>query len=300
MSATDASLLLSAGLAAAWAVDARSAKEGRSRLASLLSPGSVGGFVSEVLWTAVSLLRDANQVLPAALLLFAATSPEQLLARAISVDLDDGYRLGVPPRWITTSPEPSAQQRWAVLLALAIWRAEKMESLVQRVQRSAGEARQRGLPGCCRLVFTDPMGYAWPAVWGSTRRMALIVVSGCGCVPFLRTTFPTVVLDEFLWYIRSKASDLWSRKVCGLPLFVDLLVLPAVDIVHLVLMLVKVFLLGLLAYPAYAVPDSSVGGLLMLCTMAWTAHNCHVVYTTVCLDMYESARALWAARGGGG
>lgn len=295
MSEMDVSLLLSVGLAITWIKGAGRANDSSEASALSALPKDLSSAAQEVGWASAMYLHGLNQVLPALLVAAAAASPWRAVSSACYVSLpeepgtlpDDGGWLG--------HGQLGFARRWALLVALAVWRAEKLESLIQRMQRSVSITKSTGLGPSLKNMLADPWGWAWPAFWGVTRRFALIAISVIGCGPFLQTTFPAVVLDECLWWVLAKFQDLWSRKLTGVPPVFDVVVLPILDLLHFLPVIAKVCMLALLEYPVYEAAGSS-GTLLVISAMAWTAHNCHTLYTTVCVDVPESVQQLMAAR----
>eukprot|EP00928_Gymnodinium_smaydae_P086789 TRINITY_DN71216_c0_g1_i1.p1 TRINITY_DN71216_c0_g1~~TRINITY_DN71216_c0_g1_i1.p1 ORF type:complete len:329 (-),score=58.16 TRINITY_DN71216_c0_g1_i1:8-916(-) len=295
-SAIDLSLLASAGLAAAWVLRERQQQQ-RGSAASATDAGAsfATAFAASPGWALVMLVKDLNQVLPTVFLVLAAASYYELFASVTSLGLWEAAEDG--GGWLG-SEDISWGRHVALVSSLTVWRAEKLESLIQRMQRSAGAIRADGAGGALMQGFKDPFGYLWPALWGSGRRAAQIPISTFGSVLFVQTAFPAVAFDEFLWWATAKLQGLFDRHVRALPAVVDIIVLPLVDLLHLVPVIVKVFLLGILEYPGRG---DSMGHsvLLSVCALAWTAHNCHIFYTTGFVDVPESARQLWAARGAG-
>mmetsp|Transcript_70863 Transcript_70863/g.220137 ORF Transcript_70863/g.220137 Transcript_70863/m.220137 type:complete len:281 (+) Transcript_70863:73-915(+) len=275
----DASVVASAALAVAWTWENTRTLE-RGPAADLASAAK------QATWSGVMCVRTLNQVLPAGCVLLAAVTPWSAIVSACSfgvADLQPGER-----SWLGEG-ELSVWQHLAILVALTVWRAEKLESTLQRMQRSVGVIRASGVGLALSSATADPVGWVWPAFWGVARRLALVAIGSFGTAPFLLVAFPAVVFDECLWWLLAKAQDLWSRKVCSLPAAVDVVVLPLVDLVHFLPVLSRVFLLAVFHYADHG------SGLLVLCALAWTAHSCHTLYTTVFVDVPDSARQLWAA-----
>eukprot|EP00439_Symbiodinium_sp_Y106_P074588 s675_g14.t1 len=220
-----------------------------------------------------------NQVLPSVLVVQAA--------RSVAVVMYAGFTLGLHAEgggWLGDSPGSGACV--AVHCAVLIWRAEKVETLLQRMQRSANVVKDTGLGGCIKNGFAEPWDWLWPGLWGSFRRFALV-----GYGSFVRAALPAVVFDECLWWIVIKCQDAFARKVCALPMTLDLVILPFIDFLHMVPVITKVLLLGVLEYPQ----NTEYPALLILCAMAWTGHNCHMAYTQLFVDLPEQARQLWAS-----
>jgi len=286
--AVDVSVLASAVLATAWI---RGASRQSARDAESSAPGTTSLTPQEVAWALIMGVRSLNQVLPVAFVMLAAASPVAVILSACSFGLPDEKATG----WLGDDPDIGALRRWAIMAALAVWRAEKLESLLQRIQRSAGVIAVTGFGQCLKSGLADPGIWFWPGFWGSVRRFALVAIASFGHAPFVRIALPAVVLDEFLWWALSKTQDLWTRKVCSLPTAVDLLVLPILDLLHFLPVVTKVFLLGIMEYPAYDSPGA-YPLTLVVCALAWTAHNCHTLHSTVFVDLPEIARQLWAAR----
>eukprot|EP00932_Pfiesteria_piscicida_P012860 SRR837773.24306.p2 GENE.SRR837773.24306~~SRR837773.24306.p2 ORF type:complete len:150 (-),score=29.16 SRR837773.24306:78-527(-) len=131
-------------------------------------------------------------------------------------------------------------RRWLLLLGLAFWRAEKMQSLLERLKRVRGSAKSVGLGRAIGNVLTDPMGWSWPGFWGVARRLSLIVVSSCGCSEFMLYVFPAVAMDEFLWWAMAEAQN-WqiSRRGAPLPIAVDM-ICQILDQLHFVPVITRV------------------------------------------------------------
>mmetsp|Transcript_29267 Transcript_29267/g.59041 ORF Transcript_29267/g.59041 Transcript_29267/m.59041 type:complete len:165 (+) Transcript_29267:329-823(+) len=161
------------------------------------------------------------------------------------------------------------------------------------MQRSAQAVRAAGLGEALKSAVADPMGWLWPPFWGIVRRMALVIVASCGSAPFLLLAFPSVALDECLWWVLATAQDLFTRKVCAVPMAVDIIVLPLLDLVHFLPVLSRIFFLAVFHLPYYS---DGMTWWLVISALAWTAHNCHTFYSTAILDVPEQARQLWAAR----
>lgn len=239
----------------------------------------------QVLWRAILGLRWTNQVLPSILVVQAA--------RSVAAVMYAGFTLGLHAEgggWLGDSPGSGACV--AVHCAVLIWRAEKVETLLQRIQRSTNVVKDAGLGGCIKNGFAEPWDWLWPGLWGSFRRFALVAVSSVGYGSFVRAALPAVVFDECLWWIVTKSQDAFARKVCSLPLTIDLVILPFIDLLHMVPVITKVLLLGVLEYPQ----NTEYPALLILCAMAWTGHNCHMAYTQLFVDLPENTRQLWADR----
>lgn len=285
------SVVASAALGAAWTWVAANDHESAG---SDWSAKSVGKWL---VWRAAKELHSYNQVLPAVLTVYAASRPSDAISAACSLGISDLFEETPPNRNWLGQDELSSRQYLALMLALTIWRAEKMESLLQRIQRSAGEIKKNSASHIFTSSCKDPGTWVWPPVWGIARRLALISIASFGCVPFVLTAFPSVVLDECLWWALAKVQDLWSRKVCSFPAVFDFILFPLLDLIHFVPVFTNVLLLGLVSYAEYS-PPGIPAYLLIVCAFAWTAHNVHTIYTTLCVDLPDSARQLWAARNG--
>lgn len=299
MALLDLSLLASAVLAVGW-----SFASARPTPPTAEGSAATSKSAADVAFACLDWVHGVNQLLPALLLTLAATSPLAAIRAAISFDFGgmlwllgeeskpEGSELGAP-QWL--GGDAGSLRHLLLALSLIVWRAEKLESLLQRMQRSVKFVQGQGLGSSLGGLARDPMGYGWPAAWGVSRRIALVSISSFGCVPFMQTAYPAVVLDEASYWFVASASNLWERKVSSVPMVVNIVLLPIADLVHFIPVIVKVLLLGLTVYPSYASP-----GFLVASALAWTAHNLHVVYTTLVLDVPESARQLWAARNQGG
>jgi len=282
---TDMSVVLSGALAVAWI-------SGATRKPSEVGEPFNG---ADAAWGVVMFLETYKQLLPTILVICAATNKVGLLSVALSLDVDGS---GEPPAigtpvWLGGEDQGDLR-RFCLALSLFVWRAEKLESLMQRMQRAAGHVKADGVGPLLSQMTHDPFAAIWPVTWGLTRRIALVAISSFGYIPFVQTVYPTVLLDEALWWTFAKVNDIWSRRVCCLPPVFDLVILPIVDLLHLLPVVVKVFLLGILAYPVYDAPAGS-SLFLVFCAIAWTGHNCHVVYNTLFVDIPESTKQLWAA-----
>eukprot|EP00933_Yihiella_yeosuensis_P046165 TRINITY_DN41650_c0_g1_i1.p1 TRINITY_DN41650_c0_g1~~TRINITY_DN41650_c0_g1_i1.p1 ORF type:complete len:294 (+),score=52.23 TRINITY_DN41650_c0_g1_i1:64-945(+) len=286
LGALDLSFLASALMAVAWI-------RGISREAA--GGGESQKKLDQIGWMLIMGIRSYYQALPFIFVMLAASSPLAVIYSACSfaLPLDD------EEGWLGSDPDIGFWRRLCLLAALAIWRAEKLESLLQRLQRSAGIIQAKGFGPCVKSAIADPYGWIWPPFWGIFRRFALIVISTTGYAPFVRAVLPATVFDEFLWYAMSQTQDLCARKLkTSTPVVVDVLVLPILDLLHFLPVLSKVALIAVLEYPLYDAPGS-YPLVLACCALAWTAHNCHQLYTTVWHDLPESARQMWEARSGG-
>merc|ERR1712232_1015228 len=129
--------------------------------------------------------------------------------------------------------------------SLAVWRAEKLDSLMKRMQKTAEKVSGQGIGNFTFLCFRDPWGFAKPEVWAVVRRGALVALATIGCVPFIRVAFPACVLDESLKYVSMMALDVWERRVArrlpflSVPMPVSILLLPIFEVLHCGLMAVK-------------------------------------------------------------
>lgn len=309
MAALDVSVLVSAALAVTWIFGntraspqaEASSNEGEAASSPRKTPLDLA--LGCALW-----VHSVNQLLPALLLAAAAASPVQAVQAAWpqvgSIDLDHPFGEETvtkidAPDWL--GHDAGFLRHLFLASSLMVWRAEKLESLLQRMQRSVKVAQTEGVGKCLSSFFRDPYAYGWPVFWGISRRVALVVVASCGVAPFMQSAYPAVVLDECLWWVVANFQGFWDRKVTNYPVpaVVNIIVLPLLDLLHFLPVLVKVFFLGLTAYPFYD-KAGVAPGLLVASAFAWTAHNLHMLYTTVFLDLPESARALWAARHGEG
>merc|ERR1712125_250091 len=95
---------------------------------------------------------------------------------------------------------------------------------------------------------------------GSGRRAAVVAVTSFGCIPFLRTAFPAVVLDEFLNFTIAKVQQLIDQKVMTLPALMDMVVMPLAGLIHFIPAVIHIVILALCDYPTY-----ERGGLLAFC-----------------------------------
>eukprot|EP00435_Cladocopium_sp_Y103_P011347 s435_g2.t4 len=258
MSQVTCSLLVSALLALAWQRGQQtSPKEGEAKDFQL----------ERLLLAPLMAIRHSNQVVPTLLVLYSASSISAALYASftLGLHLDDGGWLG--------SDAVSSQRAFA----------DKVEILFQRLQRSVKIVKSSGIGVSLKSSFAEPFSWFWPGFWGSARRFALIAVSYVGYGAFVRSALPAVVLDECLWWLLSKTQDLFTRKVCALPMILDLVLLPFLDYLHMVPAIFKVALLAFMVYPDHE--QSPV--LLVLCALAWTGHNCHVTKSTLLEDLPE-------------
>lgn len=137
-------------------------------------------------------LRHSNQVLPSILAtcqlyyLFVSSIQKNNMERyslfkvlcaasSISTALVAAFSLGLclEEPWLGDG----AAQSLATEAALCIWRAEKVEVLLQRLQRSAKIVESDGIGSSLKKSFAEPFSWFWPGFWGSARRFALIAVS---------------------------------------------------------------------------------------------------------------------------
>lgn len=278
MSQVTCSLLVSALLALAWQRGQTTSPQGEAKDFQL----------ERLLLAPLMAIRHSNQVFPTLLVLYSASSISAALYAAftLGLHLDDGGWLG--------SDAVSSQRAFAVHAAVCIWRADKVEILFQRLQRSVKIVKSSGIGVSLKSSFAEPFSWFWPGFWGSARRFALIAVSYVGYGAFVRSALPAVVLDECLWWLLSKTQDLFTRKVCALPMILDLVLLPFLDYLHMVPAIFKVALLAFMVYPDHE--QSPV--LLVLCALAWTGHNCHVTKSTLLEDLPEQLSQLWQSRNG--
>mmetsp|Transcript_31186 Transcript_31186/g.58531 ORF Transcript_31186/g.58531 Transcript_31186/m.58531 type:complete len:281 (+) Transcript_31186:84-926(+) len=273
--AVDVSLCLSVALALLWQrgveLEAADAVSSRSALEQIL------------LWRPIMALRSSNQVLPSILVVLAARSMSSVAYSGFTLGLhrdEEGWLGELPTFW----------ERLAVQCAVLIWRTEKVETLMQRMMRSASVVKANGFGACVKNGFADPGEWMWPGFWGSFRRFALIAVSSVGYGSFVRATLPAVVFDECLWWVVSKGQDAFARKVCTLPMTLDVVILPALDILHMLPVIAKVFLVAITEYPLHA----EYPVLLVVCAMAWTGHNCHLAWRNL-TEIPEQMMQLWGS-----
>lgn len=254
-------------------------------------------------------IHGMNQFLPALLLFLAASSRVKLLQSALHLNFDRFWNvlfseapsdehnaeLWLPP-WF--AEDAGFLKHLLLQLSLFVWRAEKLESLLQRMQRSVGVVKREGTQ-CLTNFAHDPKAYAFDPVWGCTRRVALIAISSFGCAPFVTTTYPTVVLDESLWWMTATLNDTCDRflqkRNASIPIWVSLIVMPVMDQLHFIPVILQVLLLGLTVYP-YTTSAGLLSGVLSLSAVAWSVHNCNLLYHTIIVDVPENTRQWWAAR----
>lgn len=308
----DASLALSAALAIVWTwwgegfgAEAKEDSGDGSEQVAWWGSGVLGRLVMYAagqIWGIVTALC-APQLVPGLLLLYAGSSPRAVLGAALSFDISDGYKpTGEAPGWM--GPDPDRAQRIALAGALAVWRAEKLDSFMKRIQRTAQDVRRQGAADFLSCCVRDPWGFARPEVWGLVRRAALAALGTIGSVPFLRMAFPACVLDECLKYVLTTAVDVWERRVArhfsslSVPMFVNLLLLPIIDMLHCGLMSIKMLLLGVLTYPLYDAPGVN-SGFLVTCTILASIHN-YGCLDSVIRPLPEFAELMWQAMRGQG
>jgi len=271
---TNLSILFSAVLAVAWSKCSTGPAEE--------VPKAISKFVMAI--------RSANQVLPAILVFVAASSWSSVLTAALTFGLmDSGSWLG--------SGDLCLWRRWALLTAVAIWRAEKFESLLQRMQRSVGVLQQTGFSEVLRKAGQDGTGWVWAPVWAIARRVALITVSSFGCTPFVSKVLPAVVMDEFLWWALAQFQGMLGKAGISTHAVFDTIVFPLLDVAHFLPVLIRVFLLGAIDYQTFRTTPFCQA-VLAMSAFCWTGHNCHSLYSTLFQDLPESARQLWAYRSG--
>eukprot|EP00927_Polykrikos_kofoidii_P046828 TRINITY_DN40956_c0_g1_i1.p1 TRINITY_DN40956_c0_g1~~TRINITY_DN40956_c0_g1_i1.p1 ORF type:complete len:294 (-),score=39.72 TRINITY_DN40956_c0_g1_i1:77-958(-) len=286
ITSTDLSLVVSVWVAFGWVVGASRVGGGEDAPVSR----SMREKLMQTPWSVIMLLKDLNQALPTLFMLLAATSITKLLQVACSLGLQGVDAEG---GWLGT--EELSTGRWTALqIALVIWRAEKLESLLLRMERSANVVKQDGLGNAIVSSFKDPYGYLWPPIWGIGRRAAQIYVSSAATLPFLHLAFPIVAADESLWWLLDRLRGFVDRKIYRLPMVVDIVILPVVDLLHFVPVIVTVFILAIQHLPEYQSSGTTYPLVLSSCALAWTVHNCHLFYTSALVDVPQSARDLWS------
>lgn len=226
--------------------------------------------------------RSLNKMLPAVFAWYAARSCHDLFAAVFSFDLQFPLDDGVPT-WVGTMP----LQIIALQVSLAVWRAEKVESLLLRVRRSADSIHSEGIEQSLASARFD----ALPAIWGSGRRIALVVMSSLGCVSFAQVALPAVVIDEFLSDFMGKAQDHISRKFMPLPSWFEILIMPIADLSHFVPAVCKVVFLAAVVCPTH----EHYSLVLTLAAAAAAVHNCYTVYYTL-VDIPDTLRQLLRSR----
>mmetsp|Transcript_58875 Transcript_58875/g.137550 ORF Transcript_58875/g.137550 Transcript_58875/m.137550 type:complete len:285 (+) Transcript_58875:114-968(+) len=279
---TNVSVLLSCILAVAWA-NPPSAEKKR--------PGQTWAWlVLEALQWCVGWLHALNQVLPWCLLWYAANSLRELCSAVVTIHQAPAGNSR--PQWMSTTSTET--QRYALAMALMLWRAEKLESLLQRMKRSTKALKTSGFKLCFTKALASPKLWIWSPFWAISRRVALVAISTFGCIPFVRTAFPAVALDEFLNVVVAQAQDVVNRKVVTLPLVFSIGVAPLLDLIYFFPGALQVVLLGCDGYARYEVP-TPMAYALIASTVAWTGHNCNLVHTTLCVDVPDALRQWWAA-----
>lgn len=234
------------------------------------------------------LLSDIKQVVPAIGAFLAADSTVALLSTALTLGVPSGQ--DEPQQhdsWLGDDAEDLAfGRRWALLLALAFWRAEQMQSLLERTKRACANTKSVGFGRAIGNALANPIGWSWPGFWGIARRVALVAVSSCGCSAFMLTVFPAVALDGFLWWVLAEAQNKYSKRGGkAVPPAVDM-VCQIIDRLHFVPVITRVFFLGIAEY-------SQVSWPLTVCALAWTGHNCHAWHNAVCNELPETFRKLF-------
>lgn len=282
------SFILSAALGLAWS----RRPDGISKQVADQVSAQIPSLVKALARTA-AVLKSGDTYLPAALALAAASDPKLFFYSAWPL----GFILaGQRPPTLDWFGEGGSWRHWALIASLSLWRAEKIENLVQRVQRSATYVRECGGVGhVWGSVCRDPYGWLWPPFWGIVRRFALVAVSSFGCEPFARVAFPAVVVDELLQTALAKGEEVWTSRVRAPPAVVSNLVLPVLSVGHFVPVIWQVGLLAFVEYPVYNHPSgdaSCLPAVLALAAFCWTLHNLHTTYVTVFRDVPDSARQL--------
>lgn len=286
---TNLSILASAMLALAWTTGP---VRGSAALAAEKEfPGPPVGRIPDWAWTFLMSMHKFKQVLPIVFACCAATSFSSMLCAGCSLGfaaLEDGA-----PGWLG-DVELSLIRRWALLAALAVWRAVKLEELLQRMQRSVGVVKVTGFAPAFHNAIHDPVGWIWSPVWGISRRLALVVLTSLGCGPFVSVALPAVALDEFLSWALAQLQHLMGKTGYDAPAVVTLIVFPIIDMAHFIPAISRVLLLGIFDYPEYNT-TWNCQVLLVASALASTVHSCHAVYSTVCVEIPDMARQLYAS-----
>lgn len=269
----DLSLVASAGLAVLWS--SSPAEEDKE---SDKESGNYWGVALKGAVLLANYLKPVKEVLAMVLLSTAAVTWGAAVYESFGLGLGSFGAHDYSDAWLHTCP----RSRCAVLIAVGVWRADKIQSLLERLQRSFGVTKEVG-GSAVRMAAGDPGGWIWTPFWAIFRRVALVTVSSMGYDAFIFTAFPAVALDEFCWWVTAKAVDTWKRKICDLPLWFELVVLPVVDLVHFLPTLFRILLLAIAEYPNdAAVPHQAI---LVVSALAWSGHNFHKLYTTACVDL---------------
>mmetsp|Transcript_26625 Transcript_26625/g.48796 ORF Transcript_26625/g.48796 Transcript_26625/m.48796 type:complete len:285 (-) Transcript_26625:110-964(-) len=279
---TNVSVLLSCILAAAWANPPPTEKKRQG-------PTWIWVVVEAFHWI-IGWLHALNQVFPWLLLWYAASSLRELCGATVT--FNQVVANSSRPLWMST--EATERQRYAVTMALMLWRAEKLESLLQRMKRSTKALKTHGLRTCVAKALSSPKLWIWSPFWAMFRRVALLAISTFGCVPFVRTAFPAVALDEFLSAVVAQVQDLVNKWIVTLPLVFSIGVAPLLDLIYFFPGAIQIILLGCNGYMRYDVPPAMATA-LVVSTVAWTGHNCNLVHTTLCIDVPDALRQWWAA-----
>mmetsp|Transcript_52 Transcript_52/g.64 ORF Transcript_52/g.64 Transcript_52/m.64 type:complete len:285 (+) Transcript_52:170-1024(+) len=279
---TDLSLILSCLLAVAWANPPRGSEP-------KLGHAWQNVALEALRWLS-GWLHALNEVLPLILLWCASSSLSALLSAALTFE-----QVATPPPippWM--SEDVSYWRRLAVAMALTLWRAEKLESLLQRLKRSTKAVKTLGLRVCLKKAVVNPKAWVWSPFWAVSRRVALVLISTCGCIPFLRTAFPAVALDEFLTAAVAQAQDFVNKRLVSLPLVFSIVIAPLIDLIYFIPGALQVVLLGFHGYATYEIAPVMMY-MLIGSTIAWTGHNLNCIHTTLCLDVPDQFRQWWAA-----
>jgi hypothetical protein len=260
---------------------------------------------------------SVSQVLPTVLLCMAAVSPWHVLyavtenilnvgdlfaelTKFLDVDQAQNVQLGAfeslseAPEW--TDRTVDANQHLWIVVSLTLWQADKVHELLQRLIRYRGDIPAN--------IASNPVGYSTSVAWGISRRVVVLVISTCGCVPFLKHAYPAIVLDDVCDWAWTKVEDSWNRKlgnICPIPMMVSLVLVPAFRFLRLLLLFVQLLLLGITAYPYYT-SSFEASAVLVVSALAWT----YFLWTKICDDWYgdngvlTNAKMFWQLRFGGG
>jgi len=202
--------------------------------------------------------------------------------------------IGAYPTWLG-GVEPTSLQLCFLQLSMAVWRAEKFESTMVRLARSVQRVKEQGVGTTLQRAASDPMENAKPTLWGIGRRVALIVISSCGFAPFMQFVFPTILADEFLCWLGASLSGFMARWLkWNVPVKFDMVVIPIFDLCHFIPVLIKVAMLALLIFSDYSAVMR--WELYVVSGLAWTAHNCHLLYSQVFVELPEVFAGLSAGQ----
>lgn len=286
----DVSLILSAALAVGWVRgSAVGAEAGRP-------PKSVRNPVLGRCWMMLMKLSDMKQVSVAVLMFLASSSLGGLVRVACSLGLPWGASAGdEAPRgggtWLGDDwPDRSLGRRLPLLLALALWRGEKLESLLQRVHQTCRHCKRIGWGQGLLRSFKDPRRELLPPAWDFLRRSAVVITASCGCSSLATQVLPAIAMHDFLWWVGSQLQNLCSKKGVSTPIVVDFFVFPLWDQLHGIPALVRLCVLASCDYPKLDAPWSNKV-VLVVCASVWVVHTLRTMVAAV-RGIVDCARQL--------